>query len=131
MVCCEECNEWYHIECVGIKKHQAKSDESYHCVACKSLSNDHDSNFGYFWDHHQKITEYALTEIYEEGKSLQVVIPELTKITLVYNAMLKWKEDTNRLLRKLIQENHINLDQYEEEIYPLYLHSLWLPTIHY
>ena len=26
MVNCEECDEWYHIECVGIKKHQAKSD---------------------------------------------------------------------------------------------------------
>ncbi len=60
MVECEQCEEWYHIECVGIKKHQAKNDENYLCVGCKSLTEGYEGNYGYFWDHHQKITEYAL-----------------------------------------------------------------------
>lgn len=100
-------------------------------MACKSLSDEYDSNFGYFWDHHQKITEYALTEIYEEGKSLQVSFPELNKITQVYNAMLKWKEETNNLLRRIVEENPSDLSEWEEQISPLYLQSMWLPTIHY
>lgn len=57
---------------MGIKKHQAKSEESYLCVGCRSLE---DEECGYFWDHYQRVTEYALVEIYEEGKSLNVVMP--------------------------------------------------------
>lgn len=34
---------------------------------------------------------------------MNVVMSELNKITLVYNAMVKWKEDTNTLLKKLIE----------------------------
>ncbi len=59
-------------------------------------------------------------------------INELNKIALVYNAMLKWKEETNKLLKKLIDENPHEINkELGHEIYGLYLHSLWLPTIHY
>ncbi len=45
--------------------------------------------------------------------------------------MIKWKQDTDNLLRKLVEENPTNFEPYEDQIYPLYLQSLWLPTIHY
>lgn len=31
---------------------------------------------------------------------------------MVYNAMIKWKEDTNNLLKKLIEENPTDLSIY-------------------
>jgi hypothetical protein len=63
---------------------------------------------------------------------LQVSILELNKIALVHKAMQKWKHDTNQLLKKLIEENpHEISKELGHEIYGLYLHSLWLPTIHY
>lgn len=61
-----------------------------------------------------------------------MVVSELQKIGLVYNCMLKWKEETNRLLKRLIEENPREINkELGKEIYALYLHSLWLPTVHY
>ena len=38
MVQCEDrCEEWFHIECLGIKKHQTKNDIKLVCVGCRSL----------------------------------------------------------------------------------------------
>ena len=60
MIQCEhKCTEWFHIECLGIKKHQTKSDSRWKCVGCKALYKE-DSLGYFFWDSHAKITEYAL-----------------------------------------------------------------------
>jgi hypothetical protein len=57
MIGCENCEEWFHIECIGIKKHQAKNEEKYLCVACKSLMDEfNEAPLGYFWDHYSKIS---------------------------------------------------------------------------
>jgi hypothetical protein len=46
--------------------------------------------------------------------------------------MLKWKEETQSLLRRLIEENPREIGkEVVKEIYGLYLYSLWLPTVHY
>ena len=38
MVQCEhKCEEWFHIECLGIKKHQTKSALQLICIGCRAL----------------------------------------------------------------------------------------------
>lgn len=80
MIQCEyKCTEWFHIECLGIKKHQTKSDVKWRCVGCKALYKE--DSLGYFyWDSHAKITEYALNELVEEGRNLGVDTHELKKL---------------------------------------------------
>ena len=49
------------------------------CVGCKALYKE--DSVGYFyWDSHAKITDYALTELIEEGRELEVDTQELKKL---------------------------------------------------
>ena len=60
MVQCEyRREEWFHIECLGIKKHQTKTDIKLKCVGCRTLYKE-ESIGHFFWDSHAKVTEYAL-----------------------------------------------------------------------
>ena len=38
MMQCEQCEEWFHTECVGIRKSYVKNVKEYFCVACSKLS---------------------------------------------------------------------------------------------
>ena len=44
MICCDQCEQWYHGECVGVTKTQADAMGRYTCAQCnegmKELSND-------------------------------------------------------------------------------------------
>jgi hypothetical protein len=48
MICCEDCQEWFHIECVGIKKSQVRHVLGFYCMICcekLNLQPDYLSNF--------------------------------------------------------------------------------------
>lgn len=34
MVMCENCDAWFHAECIGIRKSYVKNIQKYYCVAC-------------------------------------------------------------------------------------------------
>ena len=66
MQCEHKCEEWFHIECLGIKKHQTKTE--LRCVGCRALYKEEPSGY-FFWDTHAKMTEYALDELFQKAKS--------------------------------------------------------------
>ncbi len=101
MVQCEDrCEEWFHIECLGIKKHQTKNDIKLICVGCRSLYH-HDPLGYFFWDSHSKITEYALEELVAEGRALGVETVEMRKLEILYTKMIEWKSAVKDMLRKV------------------------------
>lgn len=130
MIQCEyKCQEWFHIECLGIKKHQTKSDIQLKCVGCRSLYKE-DSVGYFFWDSHAKLTEYALLELVEEGRSLGVETPEMKKLEILNTKIQGWKAAVKDMLRKVCETNGDDLPALEPPLYELYLHSLWLPSAH-
>lgn len=108
MVQCEtKCSEWFHIECIGVKKHQARGDSScYICVGCSSLYNLK-SQGSFYWDYHSKISEYAMEEIVNEGRNLGVFTQQLKKINTVYEKMLSWKKDANELISNILNDDFL------------------------
>jgi hypothetical protein len=95
MIQCEhKCTEWFHIECLGIKKHQTKSDIRWKCVGCKALYKEESLGY-FFWDSHSKISYYALKELVEEGRLLEVDTQELKKLEVLYTKVEKWRENTS------------------------------------
>lgn len=40
MICCDKCNEWYHIRCIQISARLARSLEKYFCPKCDETFND-------------------------------------------------------------------------------------------
>ncbi len=89
---------------MGIKKHQTKSDVKWRCVGCKALYKE-DSQGYFFWDSHAKITEYALIELVEEGRSLGVETHELEKLEILYSKINEWKASVKDMLRKVCETN--------------------------
>ena len=105
MVQCEDgCEEWFHIECHGIKKHQAKYDIKLVCVGCCSLYR-HEPVGYFFWDSHAKITEYALEELVAEGRSLCVETIEIKKLEVLYTKIIEWKSAVKDMLQKVRKTN--------------------------
>lgn len=133
MLLCEEknCEEWFHIECIGIKKHQVKQDLLYKCVGCNSLKGEK-SLGNFYWDTHSKITQYAFEEIVNEGKNLGVHTQQLKKICTIQERMIQWKEAATKIIDKVMHDSLTNTDikVFEKNLYDLYLQSLWLPTFH-
>jgi hypothetical protein len=133
MIQCEgKCEEWYHIECIGVKRHQAKGENSYVCVGCSSLYNMK-SQGSFFWDYHSKISEYALEEIVSEGRGLGVFTQQFKRINIVYEKMLGWKKAANELITTVLNDDFLGkeVSPYRDKLYELYLLSLWLPTYHH
>lgn len=56
------------------------------------------SSFSFYWDYKSKISEYALEEIFTEGKNLGVFTQQLKKISLVYYKMQGWKKSVNDII---------------------------------
>jgi hypothetical protein len=117
MVQCEDrCEEWFHIECLGIKKHQTKNDLKLACVGCRSLYR-HEPLGYFFWDSHAKITEYALEELVAEGRGLGVETAEMKKLEVLYTKMIEWKSAVKDMLRKVCETNGEDLPALEPPLY--------------
>lgn len=35
MIACDECDEWFHVECIGISKDKAQTIQKYVCAECR------------------------------------------------------------------------------------------------
>lgn len=117
MVQCEyKCEEWFHIECLGIKKHQTKNDIKLKCVGCRALYKE-DSVGYFFWDSHAKITEYALEELVAEGRGLGVETTEMKKLEILNVKMLEWKAAVKDMLRKVCETSGEDLPALEPPLY--------------
>lgn len=40
MVCCDECVEWFHIECIGVSKREVARLENYVCSSCSKIKSE-------------------------------------------------------------------------------------------
>jgi len=40
MICCDRCNGWYHLECVGLSQKKSKEINEYYCVKCTGTPGD-------------------------------------------------------------------------------------------
>lgn len=62
------------------------------------------SSFSFYWDYKSKISEYALEDIFMEGKNLGVNTQQLKKISLVYNKMQGWKRSVNDIITQILRD---------------------------
>lgn len=75
MVQCEQCEEWFHTECVGIRKSYVKNVKEYYCVACSKFSGKRmDYQDSFYWESHVKLSEVAFDRLVKEGEELGVTM---------------------------------------------------------
>ncbi|XP_068759395.1 CXXC-type zinc finger protein 1-like [Montipora capricornis] len=62
MICCDKCDEWFHGDCIGITKMEAKDIKQYYCIQCL------DSDTDLFIKYRTKKSKPERTEMVNSGK---------------------------------------------------------------
>ena len=102
MIACDECNEWFHLECINLPKEKAKKFPQYICMACAKRK---DLNFYYAecLDNIQRINEKNFYLLIQEGHRLPVQFTELKLLEEVRTRVEEWKQRALKIFSQGIQ----------------------------
>lgn len=81
MVMCENCEAWFHAECIGIRKSYVKNIQKYYCMACcKKLNTTPEYLASFLWTNRSKLTEQQFEALLQEGREMRVKLDQLPKL---------------------------------------------------
>jgi hypothetical protein len=123
MICCDECNDWFHINCVGLSKAAAEAIEDFTCPRCTQLLKENKAVSLQEKERNLKKDKKS-TSLQNAGKSIRILV-DMSESIAPFLDVLQPSQDVNSETYSLTQ-----LKEAESYLESHDILSLYFKTIH-